>query len=69
MASLTIYGLLYATFSQPQQPIRSYPLEAIGPLSCTKDGVYLAGGALSGNVYLWEVCNHCHQFLCPETFQ
>ncbi|VVA21756.1 PREDICTED: WD [Prunus dulcis] len=43
--------------NKPQQPIRSYPLEAIGPLSCTKDGVYLAGGALSGNVYLWEVAN------------
>jgi hypothetical protein len=25
------------------------------PLSCTKDGIYLAGGALSGNAYLWEV--------------
>jgi hypothetical protein len=30
-------------------------VEAIGPLSCTKDGIYLAGGALSGNAYLWEV--------------
>lgn len=42
-------------FLQPQPPVRSYPMEAIGPLSCTKDGVYLAGGALSGNSYIWEV--------------
>ncbi|KAF3436857.1 hypothetical protein FNV43_RR19610 [Rhamnella rubrinervis] len=43
--------------NKPQAPLRSYPLEAIGPLSCTNDGVYLAGGALSGNAYLWEVAN------------
>ncbi|XP_062114917.1 protein ROOT INITIATION DEFECTIVE 3-like isoform X2 [Humulus lupulus] len=41
--------------NKPQPPLRSYPLEAIGPLSCTKDGVYLSGGALSGNAYIWEV--------------
>ncbi|PON77335.1 Guanine nucleotide-binding protein, beta subunit [Parasponia andersonii] len=40
--------------NKPQPPLRSYPLEAIGPLSCTKDGVYLSGGALSGNAYIWE---------------
>ncbi|XP_054807733.1 protein ROOT INITIATION DEFECTIVE 3-like [Prosopis cineraria] len=41
--------------NKPQQPLWSYPLEAIGPLSCTKDGTYLAGGAFSGNAYLWDV--------------
>ncbi|XP_021681000.2 protein ROOT INITIATION DEFECTIVE 3 [Hevea brasiliensis] len=40
-----------------QSPLRSYPIEAIGPISCTMDGVYLAGGAPSGNVYIWEVAN------------
>ncbi|XP_021634654.1 protein ROOT INITIATION DEFECTIVE 3 isoform X2 [Manihot esculenta] len=44
-------------FNKPQSPLRSYPIEAIGPISCTKDGVYLAGGAPSGNVYIWEVAN------------
>lgn len=34
-------------------------MEAIGPITCTRDGVYLAGGgALSGNAYLWEVSNY-----------
>ncbi|KAF6144630.1 hypothetical protein GIB67_006122 [Kingdonia uniflora] len=41
--------------NKPQVPIRSYPIEAIVPLSCTKDAIYLAGGAPSGNVYVWEV--------------
>ncbi|KAF2314195.1 hypothetical protein GH714_023997 [Hevea brasiliensis] len=42
---------------QSQSPLRSYPIEAIGPISCTMDGVYLAGGAPSGNVYIWAVAN------------
>ncbi|XP_059638861.1 protein ROOT INITIATION DEFECTIVE 3-like [Cornus florida] len=43
--------------NKPQAPLRNYPIEAIGPVSCTKDGVYLAGGTLSGNAYIWEVIN------------
>ncbi|KAM3751965.1 hypothetical protein ACB098_04G152200 [Castanea mollissima] len=43
--------------NKPQSPLRSYPVEAIGSLSCTKDGLYLAGGALSGNAYFWEIAN------------
>ncbi|KAL4363459.1 hypothetical protein GQ457_04G015200 [Hibiscus cannabinus] len=41
--------------NKPQSPLRSYTIEAICPISCTKDGIYIAGGAPSGNVYLWEV--------------
>ncbi|KAI3885304.1 hypothetical protein MKW98_002696 [Papaver atlanticum] len=41
--------------NKPQAPLRSYPIEAVGPLSCTEDGLYLAGGAPSGNAYVWEV--------------
>ena len=51
---------------QPQSPLRSYPVEAIGSLSCTKDGLYLAGGALSGNAYLWEVSKYSIKFPCSE---
>ncbi|OMO84068.1 hypothetical protein CCACVL1_11024 [Corchorus capsularis] len=43
--------------NKPQSPLRSYTMEAIGPLSCTNDGIYIAGGAPSGNLYLWEVAN------------
>ncbi|GLT48462.1 hypothetical protein SLA2020_220850 [Shorea laevis] len=41
--------------NKPQSPCRSYTMEAIGPLCCTKDGVYIAGAAPSGNTYIWEV--------------
>ncbi|XP_010248940.1 PREDICTED: protein ROOT INITIATION DEFECTIVE 3-like [Nelumbo nucifera] len=41
--------------NKPQSPLRSYPIEAIGPISSTKDGLYLVGGALSGNAYVWEI--------------
>lgn len=49
------YMLLFSPF-QPQQPLISYTVEVVGPLSCTSDGIYLVGGALSGNGYLWDVC-------------
>ncbi|KAK7330606.1 hypothetical protein VNO77_24804 [Canavalia gladiata] len=42
-------------FNKPQQPLLNYTVEAVGPLSCTNDGIYLVGGALSGNAYLWDV--------------
>ncbi|PSR89544.1 Protein ROOT INITIATION DEFECTIVE like [Actinidia chinensis var. chinensis] len=41
--------------NKPQAPVRSYPTEAIGPIACTRDGVFLVGGAPSGNAYVWEV--------------
>lgn len=48
-------------------------MEAIGSLSSTKDGLYLAGGALSGNAYLWEVSKNsiklpCSIDLCNKAF-
>ncbi|KAD4889085.1 hypothetical protein E3N88_21158 [Mikania micrantha] len=42
-------------FSKPRASLRSYSVESIEPVSSTKDGIYLAGGAASGNIYLWEV--------------
>ncbi|GKB30700.1 root initiation defective 3-like protein [Tanacetum coccineum] len=42
-------------FSKPRACLRSYTVEAIEHLTSTKDGIYLAGGATSGIVYLWEV--------------
>ncbi|XP_044487066.1 protein ROOT INITIATION DEFECTIVE 3-like [Mangifera indica] len=43
--------------NKPQPPLRSYTMEAMGPICCSNDGVYLAGGASSGNAYIWEVAN------------
>ncbi|CAL5444439.1 unnamed protein product [Camellia sinensis] len=44
-------------FNKPQAPVRSYPMESIGPITCTKDGTYIVGGAPSGNAYVWEISN------------
>ncbi|KAE9612370.1 putative transcription factor WD40-like family [Lupinus albus] len=44
--------------NKPLKPLVNYTMEAIGPLSCTKDGLYLVGGGLSGNVYIWDVSNN-----------
>ena len=59
-----LIGLLKFPNLQPQSPLRSYPVEAIGSLSSTKDGLYLAGGALSGNAYLWEVSKNSIKLPC-----
>ncbi|KAF5932980.1 hypothetical protein HYC85_029151 [Camellia sinensis] len=32
-------------------------MESIGPITCTKDGTYIVGGAPSGNAYVWEISN------------
>ena len=40
---------------QNQVAFKSYPVEPIGPLACTSDGAYLAGGGASGRIYFWEV--------------
>ena len=40
---------------QNQVAFKSYPVEPIGPLACTSDGAYLAGGGVSGRIYFWEV--------------
>ncbi|CAL5444452.1 unnamed protein product [Camellia sinensis] len=39
----------------PQAPVRSYTMESIGQITCTKDGTYIVGGAPSGNPYVWEI--------------
>ncbi|KAL7174830.1 hypothetical protein ACSBR1_043845 [Camellia fascicularis] len=44
-------------FNKPQAPVRSYPMESIGPITCTKDGTYIVGRAPSGNAYVWEISN------------
>lgn len=54
----------FPSYLQPRSPLRSYTMEAIGPLSCTKDGIYIAGGAPSGNAYLWDVSSHSP--VCPQ---
>ncbi|KAJ0977006.1 hypothetical protein J5N97_012480 [Dioscorea zingiberensis] len=48
-------AIFFWALNKPRAPCRSYPMEEIGPIACSKDGIYLAGGALTGNTYIWEV--------------
>lgn len=48
-------GEIFFWASNKIQVERCYPFEPIVPLACTKNGVYMAGGGLSGKIYLWEV--------------
>ncbi|KAH6556527.1 hypothetical protein KP509_1Z173300 [Ceratopteris richardii] len=48
-------AIFFWAWNKTQPDIKSYPVEPIGPLACTSDGSYLAGGGLSGRIYLWEV--------------
>ncbi|KAL6881971.1 hypothetical protein ACP4OV_011443 [Aristida adscensionis] len=38
-----------------QESHKSFVEEAIGPIACSKDGIYLVGGTHSGNAYIWEI--------------
>jgi len=40
---------------QPQVEVKSFPAEPIKPLASNHLGTFIAGGALSGDIYLWEV--------------
>lgn len=41
--------------AQPQVEVKSFPAEPIKPLASNHLGTYIVGGALSGDIYLWEV--------------
>eukprot|EP01018_Ginkgo_biloba_P003054 Gb_20348 [translate_table: standard] len=34
---------------------KTFPMEQIGPLACTNDGVYLMGSGVSGEIHVWEL--------------
>ncbi|KAH9302211.1 hypothetical protein KI387_013794 [Taxus chinensis] len=48
-------SICFWTWSSPQIHHRIFPSEQIGPLACTSNGVYLAGGGYSGQIYIWEL--------------
>ncbi|CAL5361867.1 unnamed protein product [Camellia sinensis] len=56
-AQLLVGSSLFGPSIRPQAPVRSYPMESIEPITCTKDGTYIVGGAPSGNAYVWEISN------------
>jgi len=40
---------------QPQVEVKSFPAEPIKPLASNHPGTFIVGGALSGDIYFWEV--------------
>ena len=40
---------------QPQVEVRSFPSEPIQPVAANREGTYIVGGGVSGDIYLWEV--------------
>lgn len=48
-------SLLYWSWSKPSVEVKSFPAEHIKPVAANSDGTYLAGGGVSGDIYLWEV--------------
>ncbi|KAL2613240.1 hypothetical protein R1flu_024932 [Riccia fluitans] len=48
-------AIFFWAWNKNQVACKSYPVEPIVPLASTSEGSYLAGGGLSGQIYLWEV--------------
>ncbi|XP_073126614.1 protein ROOT INITIATION DEFECTIVE 3 [Henckelia pumila] len=48
-------SILYWSWNKPQVEARSFPAEPIGPLVSNSEGTYIAGGGISGDIYVWEV--------------
>ncbi|XP_047167518.1 protein ROOT INITIATION DEFECTIVE 3 [Vigna umbellata] len=53
--SATSGSVLFWSWSKPQVEVKSFPAEPIKPLASNHLGTFIAGGALSGDIYLWEV--------------
>ncbi|XP_027351601.1 protein ROOT INITIATION DEFECTIVE 3 [Abrus precatorius] len=48
-------SVLFWSWSKPQVEVKSFPAEPIKPLAANHPGTFIAGGALSGDIYLWDV--------------
>ncbi|ESW11388.1 hypothetical protein PHAVU_008G025800 [Phaseolus vulgaris] len=53
--SATSGSVLFWSWSKPQVEVKSFPAEPIKPLASNHPGTFIVGGALSGDIYFWEV--------------
>ncbi|XP_010061738.3 protein ROOT INITIATION DEFECTIVE 3 [Eucalyptus grandis] len=53
--SATSGSVFYWSWDRPQVEVKSFPAEPILPLAANSEGTYIAGGGVSGEIYLWEV--------------
>lgn len=45
---------------QPQVEVKCFPAEPINPLVSNREGTYIVGGGVSGDIYLWQVSVYIH---------
>ncbi|XP_059453662.1 protein ROOT INITIATION DEFECTIVE 3 [Corylus avellana] len=50
-------SILYWSWSKPQAEVKSFPAEPIKALAANREGTYIVGGGVSGEIYLWEVAS------------
>ncbi|XP_073022121.1 protein ROOT INITIATION DEFECTIVE 3-like isoform X2 [Primulina eburnea] len=48
-------SILYWSWNKPHVEARSILAEPIAPLVSNSEGTYIAGGGLSGDIYIWEI--------------
>ncbi|CAK9177021.1 unnamed protein product [Ilex paraguariensis] len=48
-------SVLYWSWNKPQVEVKSFPAELINPLVSNREGTYIVGGGVSGDIYFWEV--------------
>ncbi|XP_010541231.1 PREDICTED: protein ROOT INITIATION DEFECTIVE 3-like, partial [Tarenaya hassleriana] len=53
-ASASSGSIFYWSWTKPQVEVKSFPVEAIKPLTANSGGTYIVGGGSSGDIYLWE---------------
>ncbi|PON37896.1 Guanine nucleotide-binding protein, beta subunit [Trema orientale] len=50
-------SVFYWSWSKPQVEVKSFLAEQIMTLAANREGTYIVGGGLSGDMYLWEVAS------------
>ncbi|KAL8093657.1 hypothetical protein AgCh_035516 [Apium graveolens] len=48
-------SVFYWSWNKPQVEVKCFPSEPIDTLVCDDDGSFIIGGAISGDIYIWQV--------------
>ncbi|KAK9165283.1 hypothetical protein Scep_000474 [Stephania cephalantha] len=50
-------SIIYWSWNKPQVGVRSFPSEPINPLVSNREGTFIFGGGVSGDIFVWEVAH------------
>ncbi|KAK9129628.1 hypothetical protein Sjap_010115 [Stephania japonica] len=56
-SSSTSGSIVYWSWNKPQVGVRSFPSEPINPLVSNREGTFIFGGGVSGDIFVWEVAH------------